>query len=168
MAEQPLRAVGNRLAWSSLRGMSADRVAILGEEYASEHLLGNLRPVGVDLLERARREGLTIVLVSDQIAEVVAPVAEHLRARHLVCNRLEWRNDRATGRLVDPIVTRFGGAALRDFAASHDLDLAASRAYGATSADQVLLSAVQLPCAVFPDRGLRRVAIDLDWPVVEG
>ena len=34
--------------------------------------------------------------------------------------------------------------------------------------DQLLLSAIGLPCAVHPDRQLRRVARDLDWPVVEG
>lgn len=161
-------AVGQRVAWSALRGMSADRIAVLGEEYAQTQLLDNLRPVGIDLLERARRAGSRIVIVSDLIEEVVRPVADHLRADHLVCNHLEMRNGRATGRLDGAVVTRFGGRLLRDFAEEHGLDLGASSAYGASADDQVLLSAVELPCAVTPDRGLRRVALDLDWPVVEG
>jgi len=161
-------ATGQRLAWSALRGMSEDRVAVLGEEYAREYLLPNIRPTGRDLLERARRDGCVIVVISDLIAPIVAPLADELRADHRVCNRLELRNGRATGRLVDPVVTRFGGAVLRRYAEDHDIDLSASRAYGAAEADQVLLSSVDGPCAVHPDRALRRVAVDLDWPVVEG
>lgn len=161
-------AIGQRVAWSSLRGMSADRVAVLGEEYAQTQLIENLRPVGVDLLERARRDGKRVVIVSDLVQEIVQPVAEHLRADHLVCNHLEMRNGKATGRLEGSVVTRFGGRRLREFATKYGIDLAASSAYGASVDDQVLLSAVELPCAVHPDRALRRVATDLDWPVVEG
>ncbi|HHO50739.1 MAG TPA: hypothetical protein ENK18_07650 [Deltaproteobacteria bacterium] len=160
-------SVGHRVAWSALRGMSADRIAVLGEEYAATQLLDRLRPAGVDLLERSRRDGCTIVLISDLIDEIVAPVGAMLRADHVVCNHLEYRNRRATGRLMDPIATRFGGGTLRAFADDHGLDLSASRAYGAFASDQVLLASVRLPCAVSPDRGLRRIALDLDWPVVE-
>lgn len=161
-------AVGQRVAWSALRGMSHDRIAVLGEEYAQTQLMDQLRPVGVDLLERARRGGYRIVIVSDLIEEVVHPLADHLRADHLVCNHLEMRNGKATGRLEGATVTRFGGRALREFATKYDIELGSSCAYGASGDDQVLLSAVELPCAVTPDRALRRVAADLDWPVVEG
>ncbi len=160
-------SLGHRVAWASLRGMSADRIAVLGEEYAESYLLDDLRPTGVDLLERARRRGCANVLVSDLVSEIVQSVAAHLRVDHVVCNHLEYRGGRATGRLADPIVTRFGGASLRRFAQEHEIDLSICRAYGASVADQVLLASVQLPCAVFPDRGLRRIAGDLDWPVVE-
>ncbi len=157
-----------RLTWSALRGMSADRVAVLGEEYAEQSLIPSLRPIGVDLLERARRDRRRVILLSDHVSEVARPVADHLRADALICNRLEYRGDRATGRLEGPVAARFAGQWLRDFAAEHALDLARSSAYGAVLEDQLLLSSVQLPCAVHPDRGLRRVAVDLDWPVVEG
>ena len=160
--------VGQRVAWSALRGMSSDRIAVLGEEYAQEHLVANLRPVGLDLLQRARRDRLRIVLLSDLVEEVAGPVANAVGADHLVCNQLEYRNGRATGRLEGTLATRFGGQLLRGFASEHGLDLGRSRAFGATTHDQVMPSTVQLPCAVYPDRGLRRVAHDLDWPVVEG
>ena len=42
-----------------------------------------------------------------------------------------------------------------------------SWAYGASAADSLLLSAIGQPCAVNPDRQLRRLAKDHDWPVVE-
>ena len=52
-----------------------------------------------------------IVLVSDHIEEIAAPVARHLRADVLRANRLEMMNDRATGRLADPVTARLGGEA---------------------------------------------------------
>lgn len=161
-------ATGHRLAWAALRGTTEDRLRVLGEEYAETRLIPALRPIAVDLVEQARRDGCVLVLVSDHVDVIVRPVAAHLRIDTVVANRLELRNGHATGRLEDPVVTRFGGERLRELASTLDLDLLRSRAYGATAEDQVLLSAIGLPCAVFPDRALRRVARDLDWPVVEG
>jgi len=161
-------ATGARLAWMGLRGMSEDRIEVLGEEYWATWLEEGLRPAGVDLVNRARKEGFAVVLLSDHIEPIARHAARAVKADHLIANRPELRNGRATGRLVDPVVARFGGRPLRAFAADHDLDLTASRAYGSAAADQVLLSALPWPCAVYPDRGLRRVARDLDWPVVEG
>jgi len=158
---------GLRLAWSALRDTSADRLRVLGEDYADQTLIPSLRPIGVDLVERARRDGFVIVLVSDHIAEIAEPLGRHLRADVVVSNRLEMRGDRATGRLLDPVVARLGGTALRDLARAHHLDLTQSRAYGAQGSDQVLLSSIGWPCAVHPDRTLRQVARDLDWPVME-
>lgn len=156
-----------RVAWMGLRGMTEDRLEILGEEYFEAHLRGAIRPVASELLARARREGQVIVLVSDHLEPIARPLLAALDADLLVANRMEIRDGRATGRLLDPVVGRLGGAWLKSFAAEHGLDLGRSCAYGAHEADVALLSAVGLPCAVHPDRGLRAAARDLDWPVVE-
>ncbi|MEQ1570695.1 MAG: haloacid dehalogenase-like hydrolase, partial [Myxococcota bacterium] len=161
-------AVGHRLAWAALRGTTVDRLRVLGEEYAETVLIPAIRPIAIDLIEQARRDGFEIVLISDHVEPIARPLADHLRADHLVANQLEVRGDRATGRLLDPVVARFGGAALRELADARGYDLARSRAFGGAGDDQLLLSAIGAPCVVHPDRQLRRVARDLDWPVVEG
>lgn len=161
-------ATGHRLAWSALRGTSEDRLRVLGEEYAEAFLVPALRPVAVDLVERCRREGFAIVLLSDHLDTVARPLGVHLRADVVVANRLEVRDGRATGRLEDPLVARFSGERLGALADAHGFDLERSRAYGASLEDQLLLGAIARPCAVYPDAALRRVARDLDWPVVEG
>jgi phosphoserine phosphatase len=157
----------SRLAWAALRGTSEDRLRVLGEEYAEEKLIPSLRPVGIDLLEQCRRDACVLVLVSDGLHDLADVVGRHLRVDHVVANRMEFRNGRATGRLLDPVVGRLGGERLRELADRLGVDLALSRAYGGGQDDQLLLSAIGLPCAVAPDRALRRVANDLDWPVVE-
>lgn len=159
---------GSRMAWMGLRGVSEDRLVILGEEYAERYVIPTLRDVGVGLLRKAEKKGHRVVLISDSLDAVMKPVAEHLGIEELVCNSMEIRDMKCTGRLEDPVI---GGALAvdwaRNFARQHGIDLTASLAYGAQGDDQLLLSAIGHPCAVHPDRQLRRMARDLSWPVVE-
>lgn len=167
----PLRdtVTGSRVAWMGLRGISEDRLVVLGQEYAERFLIPGLREVGLRLLEDARRQGHRIVLLSDNLDVVVRHVADHLGVDDLVCNSMEMRQGKATGRLADPVIGgHLAGEQARRFAEAHGIDLGASSGYGAQSEDGVLLSALGHPCVVHPDWQLRRMARDLDWPVVEG
>ncbi|MCO4745436.1 MAG: haloacid dehalogenase-like hydrolase [Proteobacteria bacterium] len=162
------KGAANRLGWAALRGVSEDRIAVLGEEYAEQYLLENLRETGLELVSQARRRHDRLVLVSDNIGPVVQRVADQISADELLCNQLEFNASGATGRLREPRVSsHLSGQGLRSYAATHGIDLARSAAYGSSAADSLLLSAVGLPCAAHPDRALRRVARDYDWPIVE-
>lgn len=158
---------GLRLAWAALRGTSEDRIEVLGQEYWEEKLFPRLSRLGADLCERARAAGHHLVVVTDLPEPIARHLGRHLRAEGLVCNHLEARDAVLTGRLLDPLASRFGGELLRDYAEKNDYDLGRCIAYGAAVGDAVLLSAIGRPCAVTPDRALRRMARDLDWPVVE-
>ena len=161
-------ATSTRVTWMGLRGMSEDRLVLLAEEYVEKYVTGEVLEVGAELLKKARKQGRRIVLVSDNIDLVVAPLAEELEADDLICNRLEVRNGKATGRLEDPVIGgNVAGQWARTFAKEQGIDLGASWAYGASGADSLLLSAIGQPCAVNPDRQLRRLARDHEWPVVE-
>ena len=70
-------------------------------------------------------------------------------------------------RAVEPVVASLSGTELREYAEEHGLDLNQCCGYGASAEDGLLLSAVGLPCAVAPDRTLRRMAREHSWPVVE-
>ena len=163
------RNTANRLAYASLRDLTVDRVEVLAEEYADTMLRHRILPAGVELVRRARKQGHKVVLLSESIGPVVRPLARELgRHDELICNELEFRNDRATGRLVEPIIGGHDVARwVADYAAEHDLDLARSVAYGTRGPDLLLLSAVGEPCAVNPDYSLRRAAEGASWPVMD-
>ena len=166
----PLRdaTTGSRVAWMGLRGISEDRLVVLGEEYAERFVIPSLREVGTELIRDARRQGLRVVLISDNLDVVVRHVANHLGVDDLVCNSMELRKGKATGRLRDPIITgHVASDWVRSFASEQGIDLSASSAWGAQAEDGMLLGAIGRPCAVHPDWQLRRMARDLDWPVVE-
>lgn len=161
------RTTASRLAWAGLRDVSEDRLVLLGEAYYRAWVEDARTAAGERLLTQARRRGERIVLVSEGVDVVLQHLAEDLGADDLICNTLEMRRERATGRLQDPIVGgHTGGRWLTSYAETHGLRLADCAAYGHSPADAALLSAVGRPCAVNPDPALRRMARDLDWPSV--
>lgn len=161
-------STATRMTFMGLRGMSEDRLLSLCEEYYEDYLRDAVLDVGSELVERARKLGQRIVFISDNIDLVVKPLADQLGADDLVCNRLEVKKQKATGRLEDPVIGgNLAGQWARAFAEEHGIDLQASLGYGSSAADGLLLSAIGKPCAVNPDRQMRRMAKDHDWPVVE-
>jgi HAD superfamily phosphoserine phosphatase-like hydrolase len=163
------RVLANRLAYLALRGMSEDRIAELAHEYWENVLRARVLSDGIELLRRARTEGKRIVLLADSIEQVVQPLIEHLRVvDDYVCNRLEFRNGLATGKLVDPVIGGHdGGRFVTTYAQEHAIDLNTSVAYGAHGPDVLMLAAVGRPCAVNPDYTLRRAAREAGWPIMD-
>ncbi|HKF51144.1 MAG TPA: SDR family oxidoreductase [Candidatus Acidoferrales bacterium] len=98
------RAVATRLLHTVLRGVSRDRLDLLGEEYFEYQLKPSLKQAGVDELKNAQQGGEEIVLVSQGLDHVMVPLAKHLGVNLLVCNRLDFRDGIATGRLLGPVI----------------------------------------------------------------
>lgn len=158
----------SRMTWVGLRGMSEDRLVLLGEEYYEEYLKGEAIDVAQDLIKKAKREGKRVVFVSDNIEMIVRHVASELGADDFICNRLEMSGNKATGKLEDPVLSgALSGQWAREFARDRDILLEESVAYGASASDSLLLSAIGEPCALNPDWQLRRLADEHAWPVVE-
>jgi len=93
-----------RLLYTLLRGVTRDRLDLLGEEYFEYALKPRLRPQAVEALRRAASEGRSIVLVSQSLDHVMRPLARHLGVERFLANRLEFRDGVATGRLLDPVI----------------------------------------------------------------
>ncbi len=98
------RVFATRVVHTVLRGVSRDRLDLLGEEYFQYKLKPQLKPAGVQGLQRLIDSGVAVVLVSQGLDHVMAPLARHLGAKWLIANRLEFRDGIATGRLLDPVV----------------------------------------------------------------
>lgn len=163
------RNLANRLAYLSLRNMTEDRIAVLAEEYFADLLKPRILQGGKELIRKARRDGHRVVVISDGLEQVVAPLVQELRhVDDYVCNRLEVRDGRATGRLVDPLVGGHDtGRWARAYADQHGMPLSQCVAYATHGPDMLLMSSVGYPCAVNPDFTLRRAARDADWPVMD-
>lgn len=98
------RTFATRFLHTLLRGTSRDRLDLLGEEYFQYALKPQLRREAVEKLLDAVRGGERIVLVSQLLDHVLRPLAEHLGVEEIVSNRLEFRAQDATGRLLAPVV----------------------------------------------------------------
>ena len=98
------RKFATRFLHTLLRGVSQDRLDLLGEEYFNYVLRPQLRPAAIEKLLEAVRAGEPIVLVSQLLDHVVGPLANHFGISSFISNRLEFRDGYATGRLVSPVV----------------------------------------------------------------
>jgi len=71
-----------------------------------------------------------------------------------------------TGRSLRAAHGEGKAAAVRELAAAEGFDLAECTAYSDSYTDVPFLEVVGHPVAVNPDRRLRRIARDRDWPVL--
>ena len=98
------RILATRVLHTLLRGVSRDRLDLLGEEYFKYVLEPKLRPEGVAKLRRALELGEHVILVSQGLDHIMRPLARHLAVDNIVANRLEFRDGLATGRLLSPVI----------------------------------------------------------------
>jgi Male sterility protein/haloacid dehalogenase-like hydrolase len=93
-----------RIVYCILRGVSRDRLDLLGEEYFHYKLKPKLKPEGVERLKNLVSSGAEVVLVSQGLENVMRPLAQHLGVKWIIANRLDYRDGLATGRLLDPVI----------------------------------------------------------------
>lgn len=106
------RKFATRMVHTVLRGVTRDRLDLLGEEYFEYKLKPRLKESGVNQVQELVRSGADVVLVSQALEQIMRPLARHLGVRHIVANRLEFRDGTATGRLLDPVIRPRGAFAL--------------------------------------------------------
>jgi len=98
------RIFATRVVHTVLRGISRDRLDLLGEEYFKYKLQPHLKCDGVEALKSCMLAGNEVVLISQGLEHVMRPLAQHLGVTRLIANRLEFRDGIATGRLLEPVV----------------------------------------------------------------
>ncbi|HEX6802733.1 MAG TPA: SDR family oxidoreductase [Terriglobales bacterium] len=98
------RTFATRVVYSILRGISRDRLDLLGEEYFQYKLKPHLKPDGVRQLQQLLTGESKVALVSQGLDHVMRPLAQHLGVNFILANRLEFRDGIATGRLLDPVI----------------------------------------------------------------
>ncbi len=98
------RVFATRVVHTVLRGISRDRLDLLGEEYFQYELRPHLKPDGIQALNALVDSGKKVVLVSQGLDHVMRPLAQHLGVKWIIANRLEFRDGMGTGRLLDPVI----------------------------------------------------------------
>ena len=156
------RKFATRVVHTALRGVTRDRLDLLGEEYFQYKLKPQLKARGVQKVQELVRAGADVVLVSQGLEHVMKPLALHLGVKRLVANRLEFRDGVATGRLLEPVI-RPRGAFARIQEQSPDgrrapktlarqLDITLEELKGAVIASERQTIALEHPIVLFEGR----------------
>lgn len=98
--------LGIRLVFVALRGMSQDRLDLLGEEYFDYEIKPQVRAESISAFKDAKRAGDydRVVLVGCSLEQVMRPFARFLVADAVIANRVDPRDEFNTGRLREPVV----------------------------------------------------------------
>lgn len=119
-----------------------------------------------ELIAGHKADGHDVVILSATGHEVVAPIAELLGADFSVATRMEIVDGRYSGEVEFYCYGDGKAVAARSLALAHGYDLTNCFAYTDSSTDIPLLETVGNPCAVNPDRSLRKLAEERSWPVL--
>ena len=136
---------------------------------ANQFILPSGRP---DILERFhhhRDQGHAVVIVSGSLTPVLERISVQLNATGFVGTRLEVKENRYTGRTLEPII--IGEAKdeqTRRFFAQKELtiDWDNSYAYADSFHDLSLFELVGNPVAVYPDPALHKLALNRNWEII--
>lgn len=155
-------------ALSIMTGHSVAEVVAIAEDIYDEVLSLRIFPGTQRLLDEHLAAGHEVWLITATPVEIGELIARRLGATGALGTIAEHENGFYTGRLVgDMLHGKAKARALLALAARENLDLAASYAYGDSTNDVPILSEVGFPCAINPDRRLRRHAQNVGWPIRE-
>lgn len=149
------------------KGMDRDRLIGLADDLFETVTRPSIYPRAYDLVRESHEAGFRNVLVTGTLDLAAEPVAEHLGFDDLICNRLEYKNHIATGRVIPPLIAeKEKVTAIAEYARKENIDLGRSRAYSDSYSDVPMLETVGDPIATNPDRRLKRVAKERRWAVI--
>ncbi len=151
-----------------LEGKEPGVIEACAREFFHTELVPCLSSKGRDRLEAHRQSGHHLILVTGAPDFLVIPLAEWLNVPTFFSARLECEASRYTGRVLPPLPYGDGKRELI-IAHAHEkgIDLASSFAYGDSPGDTELLDLVGYPVVVNPIRGMRRIARQRGWPIVD-
>jgi HAD superfamily hydrolase (TIGR01490 family) len=152
-----------------LAGLEVERIGALAERFVHRELAPRIRPPMRERLDRHRRDGHTLVLLTGTLDCIAAPLARLVDA-DLWCATLCTR-DNGHYSAEPPVSHPFGTAKLDlalELCAASGADLEACWAYADAAHDLPLLRRVGRPVAVSPDWILYLEARRAGWEVMAG
>ncbi|WP_132876134.1 HAD family hydrolase [Tamaricihabitans halophyticus] len=119
-----------------------------------------------ELIAEHQAAGHDVVIISATGEEISAPIAHMLGASQVIGTRMVVADGKYTGEIEFYCYGENKAKAIAELATRHGYDLDACHSYTDSSTDLPMLEAVGRPCAVNPDKALRKAALERDWPVL--
>jgi HAD superfamily hydrolase (TIGR01490 family) len=150
------------------KGWDKTRVSELVRETLTELIDPIIFEEALELIEEHRAAGRLVFIVSSSAEEIVKPLAEYLGVPNVIATRAKTdENGLYTGELEFYAYAEGKREAILAEAHRRDIDLSASYAYSDSVTDLPMLETVGHPHAVNPDKELRKIAEEREWPILE-
>jgi HAD superfamily hydrolase (TIGR01490 family) len=149
------------------KGWDKARVSELVRETLTELIDPIIFEEALELIEAHRLAGRRVFIVSSSAEEIVKPLAEYLGVPNVIATRAKVdENGLYTGELDFYAYAGGKREAILAEAERTGIDLSRSYAYSDSVTDLPMLESVGHPHAVNPDKELRKVAEEREWPIL--
>jgi HAD superfamily hydrolase (TIGR01490 family) len=150
------------------KGWEKDKIQALVRETLTDIIDPVIYDEALELIAEHRAAGRRVYIVSSSGEELVRPLAEHLGVPHFIATRAKVdREGKYTGELDFYAYGDNKAVAIREHAERYGIDLSASFAYSDSATDLPMLEVVGHPHVVNPDKELRKIATEREWPILE-
>jgi HAD superfamily hydrolase (TIGR01490 family) len=155
----------------SLKPLRNHRMADLLDwrrEFVERKILPIITPQSLELVEKHRSAGDTLLIITATNAFVTAPIAERYGIDHLIATEPETLDGHFTGEVEgEPSFKEGKVKRLRTWMQQQSQDLRGSWFYSDSHNDLPLLEIVDYPVAVDPDETLSTIARERNWPILQ-
>jgi HAD superfamily hydrolase (TIGR01490 family) len=159
-------AVVSSEAAATVAGRSEEELREECARWFADKVAHHVSPLARAAVEEHRAKGHLLAVLSSSPPYVSEPLARRLDIPNVVCTRLEVRDGRFTGKVLEPACYGAGKMVrAREFAGEHGLSLDGSWFYTDSYSDLPMLLGVGHPVAVNPDLRLARHARRAGWPI---
>jgi HAD superfamily hydrolase (TIGR01490 family) len=149
------------------KGWRVEQVEQIVQETLDELITPYIYAEAAALIGEHRAAGRDVVLVSGSGDVMVRPIGAALGITDVIASRMVVHDGCYTGDIDFYAAGENKVTEIQKLAAERGYDLDDSFAYSDSITDVPMLSCVGHPTAVNPDRPLRRVAAERNWPVLE-
>lgn len=157
------------LSWH-FKGFDQEQAAAMWKWVIENRIRQDLRDDMVEVLRQHRRAGDLVFLVSGGPEGLLEQFAKEIGADYVIGTRHEVVNGVYTGKNASAACQGENKAVFLEDKLSElslDLDLQDCTAYADSISDLEFLKVVGNPVAVYPDDGLRQVALEKGWQIIE-
>lgn len=149
-------------------GRTPEEMQPMLDKHFSERIEPTIYTRALELLEQLHREEREMAICTSTTAPLARPVQRHLRIPHLIATDLEIRDGVYTGGVAGTYCFEEGKIDyVQRFCAEHGFEMKNAAYYGDSISDIPILEAVGYPVACNPAEGLRRHALEREWPILE-
>ena len=154
-------------ALGPLAGLKTHEVAVLQQEFMDDWVEPLILSAAEDLLEKHRRRGDTLLIITATNTVVTRPIADRLKVKHLIGCEAECLDGVYTGRPTGiPSFQEGKITRLKEWLKTQDTPWETSHFYSDSHNDLPLLQWVDQPYAVDPDYKLHAIATARSWPIL--
>jgi HAD superfamily hydrolase (TIGR01490 family) len=148
------------------RGWPAERVSEIVRRDLDETIRPLVYAEARRLIAAHGRAGQDVLIVSTSGHEMVGPIGAMLGASEVIATRMTVADGCYTGEMDFWAYGEAKACRMRELAAARGYRLSDCYAYSDSATDLPMLEAVGYPRVVNPDRALRKIARERNWPVL--